>query len=108
MAGPPTPASHTVREGQEYPQWIKVHSSQKAAAVGSVPYKSGGPWQHHNCSSKQHKRVQDLLEEEWWDLGDVSRSASSKGSTEPAPWDKEGKGANPKGIPWGSGRLLST
>ena len=57
LAGSPTPASHTVREGQEYLEWIKVHSLQKAATVGSVPYKSGGPQWHHNCSSKQCKRV---------------------------------------------------
>ena len=43
LDGPPTLASHTVRERQEYPQWIKVHSSQKMATVGSVPYKSGEP-----------------------------------------------------------------
>ena len=107
LAGPPTLASGMVREGQEYMQWIKVHSSQKAAAVGSVPYKSGGPWWHHYCSSKQHKRVQCLLKEEWWDLGDVSGSASSKGSPEPVPQDEEGKGTNSKGCPQGSGRLLS-
>ena len=101
LAGPPTLASHTVRERQEYLQWIQVHSSQKVAAVGSVPYKSGEPWQCHNHSSKQHKRVQHLLEEEWWDLGDVSSSASSKGSPELAPQDEEGKGANPKGCPLG-------
>ena len=45
LAGPPTLASHTVREGQGYLQWIKVHSSQKVAAVGSLPYKSREPWQ---------------------------------------------------------------
>ena len=64
LAGPPTPANHMAREGQEYLQWIKVHSSQKVAAVGSVPYKSGEPQWYHNCSSKWCKRVQHLLEEE--------------------------------------------
>ena len=88
-----------MREGQEYPQCIKVHSSQKVATVGSVPYKSGEPQQCCNCSSKWHKRVQCLLEEEWWDLGDVSRSTSSEGSPELAPWDEEGKDANLKGHP---------
>ena len=29
LAGPPTPSGHTVRERQEYLQWIRVHSSQK-------------------------------------------------------------------------------
>ena len=77
----------------------KVHSSQKAAAVGSVPYKSGEPQCHCNCSSKWHKRVQHFLEEEWLDLGDVSESTLSEGSPELVPWDKEGKGANPKGHP---------
>ena len=70
------------------------------ATVGSVPYKSGKPWWHCNHSSKWHKRVQHLLEE-WQDLGDLSRSASSKGSAEPEPWDKEGKDADPKGQPLG-------
>ena len=101
VAGPLTPASCMVREGQEYPQWIKDNSSQKVATVGSVPYKFGEPWWHHNCSSKWHKRIWCLLEEEWWDLGDVSRSTLSKGSPEPAPQDEEGKGANLKGHPPG-------
>ena len=95
LAGPPTPASHMVKESQEHLQWIQVHSSQKAATVGSVPYKSWEPQWHCNCSSKWHKRVWHLLEEEWWYLGDVSGSASSEDSLEPAPWDKEGKGADP-------------
>ena len=107
VAGPPTLACHTIREGQEYLQWIKVHSSQKVAAVGSVPYQSRGPWWCCNCSSKQRERVQCLLEEEWQDLGDVSGSTSSKGSSEPVAWDEEGKGANLKGCSQGSGRLLS-
>ena len=53
LAGPPTLASHTVKERQ----WIQVHSSQKAATVESVPYKSGEAWQCCNHSSKQCKRV---------------------------------------------------
>ena len=57
LAGLPTPTSHMVRERQEYPQWIKVHSSLKVAAVGGTPSKSGEPRWHHNCSSKQCKRV---------------------------------------------------
>ena len=57
LAGPSTLASSTVSKGQEFPKWIKVHSSQKAAAVGSVPYKSREPQWHHNCSSKWHKRA---------------------------------------------------
>ena len=97
LAGPPTLAICMVR-GQEYLQWIKVHSSQKAATVGSVPYKSGGPWQHCSCSSKQRKSLMPLRRR-MADLGDVSRSASSEGSPEPAPWDEEGKGADLKGTP---------
>ena len=95
LAGPPTLASHEVKETQEHPRWIQVHSSQKVAAVGSVAYKSGEPQCHCNCSSKWHKRVQCLLEEEWWDMGDVSGSASSEDSPELAPWDEEGEGAGP-------------
>ena len=57
LASPPTLASHTVKERQEYLQWIQVHSSQKVATVGSIPYKSGEPQQCHNCSSKWHKGV---------------------------------------------------
>ena len=72
LASPSTLANSMVSEGQEYLKWIKVHSSQKVAAVGSVPYKSTELWQHCNHSSKWHKRAQCLLEEEWWDLGDVS------------------------------------
>ena len=54
LGGPPTLASHMVREGQEYLQWIKVHSSQKVTPVGSVPYKSGEPqW----CQNQQFKVV---------------------------------------------------
>ena len=74
LACPPTLPSHMVKEIQEYLQWIQVYSSQKASTVGSVPYKSGEPQQCHNHSSKWHKRVQCLLEEEWWDLGDIFRS----------------------------------
>ena len=37
LAGPPNPASHRVRERQQYPQWIKVHSSLKVATVGGNP-----------------------------------------------------------------------
>ena len=90
-----------VREDQEYPQCIKVQSSQKTATVGSVSYKSGEPWWHHNLSSKWHKRVQCLLEEEWPYQGDVSGSTSSEGSPELASWDEEGKDADPKGHPPG-------
>ena len=43
LASPPTLASHMVRERQEYLQSIQVHSSQKMATVGSVPYTSGEP-----------------------------------------------------------------
>ena len=57
LANPPTLASHTVKERQEYPQWIQVNSSQKAAAVESVPYKSGEAQWFCNCSLKWHKRV---------------------------------------------------
>ena len=57
LASPPTLASCTVRARQEYLQWIRVHSSQKAAIVGSVPYKSGELWQYCNHSSKWYKRV---------------------------------------------------
>ena len=69
LAGPPTVANSMVSEGQEYPKWVKVHSSQKAAAVESVSYKPGEPWWQHNHSSKWHKRAWHLLEEEWQDLG---------------------------------------
>ena len=100
LASLPTLASCMVRERQEYQQWIQVHSSHMVAAVGSVPYKSGETWQHCNCRSKQHKRVQCLLKEEWWDLGDVSGSTSSKGSPELVPGD-EGKDANQKWCPLG-------
>ena len=106
LASPPTLASHTVRERQEYPRWIKVHSSQKSATVGSVPYKSRETRWHCNHSSKWCKRVQCLLEE-WQELGEIFGSALSKGSPEPVPQDEEGKGADPKGHPWGSRRLLS-
>ena len=57
LAGPPTPASHMVRERQEYSQCIKVHSSQKVAAVWGAPCKSGEPGWHCNCSSKWCKRA---------------------------------------------------
>ena len=43
LACPPTLASSTVGEGQEYLKWLKVHSSQKVTAVGSVPYKPREP-----------------------------------------------------------------
>ena len=40
--GPPTLASHDcMPEGQEYLQWVKVHSSQKVATVGVYSYQSG-------------------------------------------------------------------
>ena len=52
LASPPTPASCTAKERQEYLQWVKVHSSQKAVTVASAPYKHGEPQQHCNCSSK--------------------------------------------------------
>ena len=74
LAGPPTPASLTVKEKQEYLQWIQV------ATVGGVPYKSGEAWWHCNCSLKWHKQVQHLLEEERQDLGNVCVSASSEDS----------------------------
>ena len=51
-ANPPTLVNSIESEGQEYPKWVKVHSSQKAAAVGSAPYKHGKPQQHCNHSSK--------------------------------------------------------
>ena len=35
------------------------------------------------------------MEEEWWDLGDVSGSASSEDFPDLAPWDEEGEEANP-------------
>ena len=57
LANLPTLANNTESEGQEYPKWVKVHSSQKVATVGSVPYQPREPWQHHNCSSKQCKRT---------------------------------------------------
>ena len=41
LASPPTLPSHKIKGRQEYLQWIQVHSSQKVATVGSVPYKSG-------------------------------------------------------------------
>ena len=56
-ASPPTLANSTVSKGQEYLEWVKVHSSQKVATVGSVSYKPRGPWQHCNCSSKQCKKA---------------------------------------------------
>ena len=95
LASPPTPASHTLKERQEYPQWIQFHSSQKAATVGSVAYKPGEPQQPCNCSSKQHKTACCLLQEEWQDLRNVSGSTSSKDSPELAHQDEEGKGAKP-------------
>ena len=107
LASPSTPASHTVRERQKYPQGIKVHSSRKATAVGSTPFQSEKPGQCHNHSSKQCKSVWHLLDKEWQSTRDVFRSALSKSSPELAPWGKEGKGAGPKECPWGSGRLLS-
>ena len=94
LAGPPTPATYIVKERQEYPQWIQVHSYQKAATVGSAPYKSGDAWWYYNHSSKRCKRVQHLLEEEWWDQGDVSRSPLSEDSLELATCNEEGKVAN--------------
>ena len=39
LADPSTLANSTESEGEEYPKWIKVHSSQKVAAVGSVSCK---------------------------------------------------------------------
>ena len=57
LAGPTPLACSMVSKGQEYPQWIKVHSSQKVTAVGSVPYKPREPWQPYNHSSKWHKIV---------------------------------------------------
>ena len=57
LTNPPTLASHRVKERQEYLQLIQVHSSQKAATVGSVPYKSEEAQRLCNHSSKQCKRV---------------------------------------------------
>ena len=57
LVHPPILANRTDCEGQECPKWVKVHSSQKVAAVGSVPYKPGEPQQHCNHSSKQCKRA---------------------------------------------------
>ena len=88
-------------EGKEYPKWIKVHSSQKSATVGSIPYNPRESQQHHNYSSRQQKRTCYLLEEEWQDLGDVSGSTLSEGSPEPIPQSKEDKGAEPKEWPLG-------
>ena len=102
LASPPTQAGCMVKARQEYPQWIKVHSSQKAAAVGGAPYKSGEPGWHYNCSSRWHKRVQCLLEEEWQGIEDVSMSASSRGSLELAPQDEEGEDADLEEYPLGS------
>ena len=57
LAGPPTLANSMVSKGQEYLKWVKVHSSQKVAAVGSVSYKPGEPQRCHNHSSKKCKRA---------------------------------------------------
>ena len=78
LANPPTLANSMESEGQEYPTWVKVLSSQKAATIGSVPYTHRQPQWCCNHSSKHYKRTQHLLEEEWWVLEDVSRSASSE------------------------------
>ena len=104
LAGPPTLASHTAKERQEHLQWVKIHSSQKAAAVGSAPYKHGEHQWHCHHSSMWCKGTQCLLEEEQQDLGDVFMSTSSKGSPELAPCNEGDKGADLKGCPQGSGR----
>ena len=100
-ADPPTLVTIMESEGQEYSKWVNVHSSQKVAVAGSAPYKHEEPLWHHNCSSKWCKGTWCFLEEEWQNLGDVSMSASSEGSPEPAPHDEEGKGADPKGCSLG-------
>ena len=86
-------------EGKEYLKWIKVHSSHKVAAVGSIPCNPGESQWHCNCSSRQQKRAHCLLEEEWQDLGDVSGSDPSEGSLEPMLLSKEDKSAKLKEWP---------
>ena len=96
LTNPPTLASSMGNEWKEYPKWIKVHSSHKAAAVGSIPCNPRESWCHHGCSSRWQKRTYYLLKEEWWDLGDVSRSNPSEGSPEPILLSKEDKSVEPK------------
>ena len=43
LASPLTLANSMLSKGQEYPKWVKVHSSQKAATVGSYPTNLGNP-----------------------------------------------------------------
>ena len=63
--------------------------------MGVAPYKSGEPV----TSSKWHKGIQWLLDEEWWDIEDVSGSALSRGSLELAPQDEKGEDAKLKVAP---------
>ena len=100
-AGSPTP----------YPSWLygkrktgistvdKGSLPPKGGCCGGAPYKSGEPGWCHNSSSKWHKSIQCLLEEEWLGIEDISGSALSRGFLELAPQDKEGEDANPEGDP---------
>ena len=60
---PPTPSSSMGNEGKEYLKWIKVHSSHKATAVGSILCNPRESWCCHDCSSRWQKRTHHLLEE---------------------------------------------
>ena len=101
LTNPPTPASSMGNEGKEYPKWIKVHFSHKAGTVGSIPCNPRESWCCHDCRSRQQKQTLHLLEEEWWDLGDVSGSDPSEGSPELMLLSKEDKSAKLKDWPLG-------
>ena len=105
-ADPPTSSKSTgnVRSPREleYLRWVKVHSSHMAASVGSIPCNPGDLWQCcHNHSSSWWKRAWHLLEEEQQALRDISSSASSGSSLEPAAKEGEDLEAKPKVPPLG-------
>ena len=82
---------------------MKVHSSPKAATMGVAVSKSGELRQQHNRSSKWCKSIWCLLDEEWWDIEDVSGTALSGCSLQLVPQDEKGEDVNPKGGPYPHG-----
>ena len=78
LAGPPTLASHTIKERHEYPQWIQVHSSQKVVAVGSVPYNPEKPSSAITAVQSGVKESNSSWKKNGRDLGDIFGSAHLK------------------------------
>ena len=97
-ANPPTPLKTTGDARSptelEYLRWVKVHSSNMAASVGSIPYNPGDLWQcHHNHSSSWWKRAWHLLEEEQQALRGISSSTSWNGTMRGGRSGSQAKGA---------------